>query len=281
LAGADVMIDLIGKGWLQQWRPIDAPASHPNIAFLIGFPRSGTTLLNQVLDSHDAIQALEEKPLVAKVMDVVREMPKGYPHELAEFDAFDTGYLRDVYLRAAGEHGASDRSKLLLDKFPMQTNLTGLLHRIFPQAKFVFALRHPCDVVLSCFMQNFALNNTMANFCTLADAVALYTRTMDLWQLYREQLPLDVHTMRYEDVVDDFDGQTCALCDFLGVSWNAGLRDFSARAIERGHINTPSYEQVSRPIYREARYRWERYRHHLEPFLPNLQPYIERFGYSS
>jgi hypothetical protein len=130
-------------------------------------------------------------------------------------------------------------------------------------------------------MQSFTLNNTMANFCNLADAVALYTRTMDLWQLYREQLPLTVHTVRYEDVVDDFDGQTHALCDFLGVPWKTELRDFSTRAIERGHINTPSYEQVSRPIYREARYRWERYRDWLSPFLPDLQPYIERFGYSS
>jgi hypothetical protein len=90
---------------------------------------------------------------------------------------------------------------------------------------------------------------------------------------------LDVHTIRYEDVVEDFDGHVSALCEFLGVPWEEGLRQFSARALDRGKINTPSYEQVSKPIYREARYRWERYRKHLEPFLPMLRPYILQFGY--
>ena len=172
-------------------------------------------------------------------------------------------------------------ARLLLDKFPMNTLLVGLLHRVFPQAKFVFALRHPCDVVLSCFMQDFSLNNTMANFCTLADAVRMYTRTMELWQHYRAALPLAVHAIRYEDVVDDFDGQVAALCGFLGVPWREDLRDFSGKALARGRIDTPSYEQVSRPIYRDARYRWQRYRKYLEPHLPALQPWIERFGYRS
>jgi len=80
--------------------------------------------------------------------------------------------------------------------------------------------------------------------------------------------------------VDDFDGQVRALCDFLGVQWKQELRDFDAKALERGRINTPSYEQVSQPIYRQARYRWERYREQLAPYLPTLQPYVERFGYA-
>jgi tetratricopeptide (TPR) repeat protein len=281
LAGLDYMLDLVDKGWLREWKPIATLQPVPNHAFLIGFPRSGTTLLNHVLDGHDAIQAMEEKPPVQKIMDAVRSMPAGYPHALASFDALDVAYLRETYFRSAAEYGVTDPSKLLLDKFPMHTTLAGLLHRVFPQARFVFALRHPCDVVLSCFMQDFALNNTMANFCTLADTVAMYTRTMDLWQVYRQQLPLNVHTIRYEDVIDDFDGEVGALCDFLGVPWKDELRDFDAKALDRGRINTPSYGQVSRPIYREARYRWERYREQLAPYMPALQPYVERFGYST
>ncbi len=285
LAGVDYMLDLVGKGWLQQWNPIDPLPATADLAFLVGFPRSGTTLLNQVLDSHGAIHAIEEKPLAQKILDAVRGMPKGYPHALVDFDTLDIAYLRAAYFRAAAEHGAAATSnlapsKLLLDKFPMNITLAGLLHRVFPKARFVLAIRHPCDVVLSCFMQDFELNNTMANFCTLGDAVALYTKTMDLWQAYREQLPLNVHTIRYEDVIDDFDGQVSALCDFLGVPWDDGLRQFADKALDRGRINTPSYEQVSRPIYREARYRWERYREYLAPYLPALQPYIERFGYA-
>ncbi len=280
LAGVDYMLEAMRSDWIQRWKPIERLSEHPKVAFLVGFPRSGTTLLNQVLDGHPSIQTIEEKPSASKITAGLRAMPGGYPHALADLDAFDVTWLRDAYFRSAAEHGASDRSKLLLDKFPMNTALAGMLHRVLPRARFVFALRHPCDVVLSCFMQNFELNNTMANFCTLADTVALYTRTMDLWQAWRDALPLDVHTVRYEDVVEDFDGQVRALCDFLGVPWQDDLRDFSARALERGRINTPSYEQVSRPIYREALYRWQRYREYLEPFLPALQPYIDRFGYS-
>ena len=159
--------------------------------------------------------------------------------------------------------------------------MAALLHRVFPQARFVFAVRHPCDVVLSCFMQNFELNDWMANFRTLAETVALYTRTMDLWEAYREQLPLVVHTVRYEDVVDDFDNSVRMLCGFLDVPWEDSLRQFADKALDRGRINTPSYDQVSQPIYRGARYRWERYREYLAPYLPALQPYIERFGYTA
>lgn len=280
LAGVEYMIDLVGKGWLRSWRPVEPLPPHRELAFLVGFPRSGTTLLNQVLDAHPAIHAIEEKPTVQTVMDAVQAMPGGYPHALAALDAFDVDWLRDAYGRAVAALGDADPAKLLLDKFPMNTTLAGLLHRVFPQARFVFALRHPCDVVLSCVMQDFELNNTMANFGTLADAVGLYVRTMELWQAYREQLPLSVHVVRYEDVVDDFDGQVAALCGFLGVEWRDGLRDFSAKALARGRIHTPSYEQVSRPIYREARYRWERYREFLEPHLPALRPWIEKFGYA-
>ncbi|MBS0211947.1 MAG: sulfotransferase [Proteobacteria bacterium] len=280
LAGVEYMLDFVGKGGLQAWRPILGLTEHLPIAFLIGFPRSGTTLLNQVLDGHPAIRTIEEKPTVQAILDGVQAMPGGYPHALARLDGFDIDWLRAAYDRVVAQHGGGAAPGLLLDKFPMNTLLAGMLHRVFPQARFVFALRHPCDVVLSCFMQSFTLNNTMTNFCTLADTVALYTRTMDLWQFYREQLPLNVHTIRYEDVVDDFDGQVRALCGFLGVEWRGELRDFSSKARERGKINTPSYEQVVRPIYRESRYRWERYREFLEPCLPALAPYIERFGYA-
>jgi len=280
LAGVEYMLDLVGKGWLRQWKPVSSLPTTSNLAFLLGFPRSGTTLLNQVLDSHSAIQTLEEKPCVSKIMDAVRSMPKGYPHALPDFDPLDIAYLREAYFRSAAEHGASDPSKLILDKFPMHTTLANLLHRVFPQARFVFALRHPCDVVLSCFMQNFRLNDAMANFCRLADTVALYTRTMDLWEMYREQLPLVVHTVRYEAVVDEFDTEVRALCAFLAVPWEDSVNQFATKALDRGRINTPSYEQVSKPIYREARYRWERYREHLAPFLPALKPYIERYGYA-
>ncbi len=281
VAGLDQVLRLSASGWWRQLPPIPHLPAHPPIAFLLGFPRSGTTLLNTVLDTHPAICTMDELPVIARVVEAFRDIPGGYPLALAQMDAIDVQWLRGIYLDEAHRLAAPRHGQLLLDKFPTSTVLAGMLHRIFPQARFVFALRHPCDVLLSCFMQGFQLSDTMFNFCTLADTVALYTRTMDLWQVLCEQLPLQVHTIRYEDVVEDFDGQVGALCEFLGVHWQDEMREFAAKAHTGKRIKTPSYEQVVRPIYREARYRWEQFREFLEPFLPTLEPYIRRFGYAT
>lgn len=280
LQGVQDLLTRACTGWLHTLGSIAAQPSIPEPAFLVGFPRSGTSLLNHVLDGHPAIQTMEEKPPAQAMLAAVRAMPGGYPRALAELDGIDASFLREAYFRSAQEHGGGDLSKLLLDKFPLHINIAVLLHRVFPGARFVFALRHPCDVVLSCFMQQFRLNPAMANFCSVQGTVDLYCRTMDLWEIVCAQLPLRVHTIRYEDVVADFDGQVQALCDFLGVARDDDLRHFAERARTRGRIDTPSYAQVSRPLYRDAVQRWQRYRIHLEPWLPTLQPYIERFGYT-
>ncbi|MBS0192640.1 MAG: sulfotransferase [Proteobacteria bacterium] len=280
LAGIESMLAYVHDGGLRAWQATGASAEPDAPAFLVGFPRSGTSLLNQVLDGHERIVAMEEKPPTQKMLAAVRAMPGGYPGALARLDAIDVERLRELYFRCAAEHGAGDRTRLPLDKFPLHINLAALIYRVFPDARFVFALRHPCDAVLSCFMQQFRLNHAMANFCTLQSAAALYARTMELWELVRAQLPLAVHVVRYEDVVADFDGRMRALCEFLHVPWDENLRRFADRARARGRIDTPSYAQVSRPLYGDAVYRWERYRRQLTPVLPLLQPWIDGFGYA-
>lgn len=280
--GVDYLLGLVAQGWLDGWRlpPREpTPDEPPAPVFLLGFPRSGTTLLNTVLFSHSAITVLEEKQTFSEALALARRMPGGYPHAMPGCDALDARLLRETYWRAVRGVCSLRPGQLLIDKFPFYLTLAGLIHVAFPNAKFLFAQRHPCDAVLSCFMQNFRLNEGMANFRTLADTASIYDRTMRLWQAFRDRLQLNVHTVRYEGMVEDFDGEVRALCDFLGVPWEESLRQFASKALDRGKINTPSYEQVSRPIYREARGRWQRYRRHLEPHLPLLQPWIERYGY--
>ncbi|MBS0462501.1 MAG: sulfotransferase [Proteobacteria bacterium] len=281
IAGLDRAIALFHDGWPRRLPSIPALPAHPPLAFLIGFPRSGTTLLNQVLDGHQDIVGMDELPAIPALVEAMRDIPSGYPHGLADLDATDIGWLREVYFDEVRQHVDVRPGQLLLDKFPTGTALAPLLHRVFPQARFVFALRHPCDVVLSCFMQSFQMSQTMLNFCTLADTVALYARTMEVWQMICAQLPLSVHTLRYETLVDNFDAQVQALCAFLRVPWMQELRQYAAKARERTKIRTPSYSQIVRPIYGDARGRWHRYREFLEPHLPALQPYINHFGYST
>jgi hypothetical protein len=154
-----------------------------------------------------------------------------------------------------------------------------LIHRLFPEARIVFALRHPCDVVLSCFMQNFRLSKTMASFLTVENAARYYAAVMEFWATVRERLPLDVHTVRYEDLLDDQERELRALSDFLGIGWEEGLLSHERTARERGYIRTPSYHQVTEGLYRRSSGRWQRYAEQMAPALPVLAPWVERFGY--
>ena len=167
----------------------------------------------------------------------------------------------------------------MIDKFPLMTLRAAHIHRAFPDAKFIFALRHPCDVVLSCYMQNFMVTSAMSSFLTLENSAKLYDSAMTFWECAREVMPLDVHTVRYEDMVQDLEGELRPLIAFLGLEWDDALLDHQKTARDRGYIRTPSYAQVTEKVYTRSSGRWEAYRQHLEPILPVLAPWIEKFGY--
>ena len=246
--------------------------------FLIGFPRSGTTLLDTILRSHPEIGVIEEKPMV-KVMGRVFGQ-KQTIQNLNALSAADVGRLRNAYFEELKMHlGQDDVGKLLVDKFPLNIAHVSLIHRVFPDAKFILVLRHPCDCVLSCFMQTFKLNEAMVNFQSLEQSAGLYAAIMELWSAYRQKLDLDVHVLKYEDLVQDLEGTCKPLIKFLGLEWDDNLRNYQKTASERGRIHTPSYSQVVQPLYKQASGRWTHYRKQMEPVLPVLQPWIGAFGY--
>ena len=255
-----------------------APAlegERPAPVFLVGFPRSGTTLLDTLLMGHPEIYVLEEVPLLQRAAEALGDFAR-----LPALDAAGVGRLRDLYFEAL-EARDPPPGRMIVDKLPLNLLGAPLIHRLFPDAKFVFAARHPCDVVLSCFMQNFDLNPAMANFLDVDDAARLYDLVMAFWTRSREMLPLDVHDLRYEDLVADTEGQMRALVGFLGLAWDEALLDHQGTAIARGPIATPSYAQVAEPIYARAAGRWERYRDQMAPVLPLLAPWTEKMGYGA
>lgn len=155
----------------------------------------------------------------------------------------------------------------------------GTIQRILPDARFLLALRHPCDCVLSGFMQNFRPNNAMANFYAIADAAHLYDRVMTLVKQQADVLPIAYHPVRYESLIADFDGTVRPMLEFLGLDWHENVANYRETAHKRGSISTPSYRQVVQPLYTSAKYRWVRYAHHLEHVLPTLIPWARYWGY--
>lgn len=270
------------KAWTSDVKPVwaHATASAKQISpvFLVGFPRSGTTLLDSILRSHPGIGVVEEKPMVGEMSKALKQVQT--IETLNGLSAADILGLRDAYFKELKIHlEPDDEGKLIVDKFPLYIAHAGLIHRVFPDAKFILALRHPCDCVLSCFMQNFKLNDAMMNFLDLEQAAKLYAAVMELWSVYRQKLGLEVHVLKYEDLVQDLEGTCKPLIGFLGLKWDDNLHNYQKTALGRGIIDTPSYSQVVQPLYRQASGRWTSYRKQMEPVLPVLQPWIEAFGY--
>lgn len=282
LAEIDASSRRFTEDWVASWTPTPPPPpGDAGPAFVVGFPRSGTTLLEQLIDAHPGTRTLSEKPAVEAMKRAVAALPKGYPRALAGLDRERIDGLRAAYHEAAGRFVEGHPERLLVDKLPLNMAEAGLIARVFPDARFVLAVRHPCDVCLSCFMQSFTVNDAMASFFTVEDAARLYVRVMELWQRYQRVLGLDVHTVRYEDLIDDFRGESERLLEFLGLEWDDAVLAFAESAKGRGRIATPSYHQVSEPLYRRARYRWRRYAELLRPVMAELKPFIEGFGYSA
>jgi tetratricopeptide (TPR) repeat protein len=261
--------------WVGSWNPTDEDPNARSPVFLVGFPRSGTTLLDTILMGHPDVVVIEERPALLRT-----------EHELGGFDALaglDTSQVRkfqDRYFEIAAEYAPVSERSLLVDKSPMLLNRAATIQRLFPRARFILALRHPADVLLSCFISNFRLNNAMTSFLRLDTAAELYDLTFRNWENARELLQLDVHAIRYEQMVDDPLGVLRPLVEWLGLAWHDDMLDHTKTAAERGLISTASYAQVTEPIYRRSVDRWRNYRKHLEPILPVLEPWIAKFGYT-
>ncbi len=183
------------------WADPIGGVSKKSPVFLVGFPRSGTTLLDTILRSHPQISVVEEKPMVGVMAGVMSKAFAQTPtiQNLSSLSEPDIISLRDIYFRELAKHlDRDDDNKLIVDKFPLNMIHADIIHRVFPDAKLILALRHPCDCVLSCFMQTFKPNDAMANFLSLDQSARLYSAVMELWSTYQQKLDLDVHVLRYE-----------------------------------------------------------------------------------
>lgn len=262
------------------WRDDGAPSVAESPVFIVGFPRSGTTLLEQMLDAHPGLAAMDEQPFLQNAIDHIQRQGFAYPERMAGMAAGQLDDARRFYLDLAAKKARLAPGQRLVDKNPLNLLRLPAIRRLFPNARIILAIRHPCDVVLSCYMQHFRAP-PFALLCrdlpTLADG---YRRAFDFWYAEAGRLAPSVFDLRYEDLVADPAGHARRIAGYLELPWDERMLHADRRARERGFISTPSYAQVVQPIHTRSVERWRRYERHFAPLLPVLRPYLERWGYA-
>lgn len=263
-----------------RWPAFKAPDAHNSPIFIVGFPRSGTTMLEQMLDAHPGLQSMDENPYFNRLADTLRRHDSRILANLEVLRQYDVDELRKQYLLMVAERIPRRWDAQLVDKNPLNMLWLPFIHRLFPNARYILALRHPCDVVLSCYMQNFRSAILVTAGASLERLASAYVAAMDVWLKHVEVLKPNVLISRYEDVVADLPGQAERLARFLDLEDASPMLRFDQHAREKGYIGTPSYSQVIEPVNRKAVDRWMRYRTYFEPILPILEPMIRKWGYT-
>ncbi len=259
---------------------LDAAPDPASPVFFVGFPRSGTTLLEQILDAHPGLHTTAERSPLDPIMRDIAQKQGAYPDGLAQLRAADRQRLRKLFWQSAErDHGGPLGEVRLVDKMPFNLVELGLVHWLFPSAPVLVALRDPRDVCLSCFAQTFIRNDAMANFQDLETTAETYRLVMDLWLDQREHLGNPWLEYRYEDLVADPKATARRIFDFIGADWRDEVITDRLRAGAR-YVSTPSRDAVSGEITSRAVARWRKFEKHLRPILPTLAPYVERFGYT-
>lgn len=263
---------------VRRWREVDpAPACLWQPAFLGGHPRSGTTLIEQVLDAHPEVLAFDEPEAFQREVGA----PTGTDVVLDTLLRQRRVAMRERYVKSLlREAKTGPATRVLLDKNPSPTASLHVWLRTFPELKVIVALRDPRDVIISCFFLNIMLNATNANFLSLERTAKHYADLMDVWLRLRELGGFDWIETRYEEVVQDLDREGRRITEFLGLSWNPDQALYYEKA-RRKFLFAPTYHDVTKPVYQRAVGRWERYAEALAPLQSQLAPYLKAFGYAA
>lgn len=270
---------------VQQWRRENsAPADSRPLAFLGGHPRSGTTLLEQILGSHPDILAFDEPEAFAQeIWYPLAPMHAPQALKLRQLNDLTPGRraeLRGRYLKSLSREAPADSvAKVWLDKNPSPTAALHLWLRLFPELKVIIALRDPRDVVISCFFQNLTVTPTNVNFLSLERTVKHYTDLMDVWLRLRELGGFDWLETRYEDLVADMPAEGRRVTAFLGLEWSPVQARFHETAADK-FVFSPTYTDATQSVHNRAVGRWRNFADALAPFQERLAPYCRAFGYA-
>ncbi|HXZ15917.1 MAG TPA: sulfotransferase [Roseiarcus sp.] len=254
----------------------------PQPIFIVGFPRSGTTLIEQTLSAHPLISAGDELPIIGELTGLIPRLlnsPLAYPEALSELWLGDQveglDNLRDHYLQRARQLGAlRKKARWFTDKMPLNETHLGLINLVFPNSPIIHIVRHPLDVVLSVFS-----NHLTHGFYCAYDLVSIarhYSLIAELVEHYLREMSPKYLPVRYEDVIDRQEETVRKIFAFIGAPFDRRCLDFHEN---RRYARTASYAQVTEKLYDRSRGRWRAYRDELQPVIPILEPICRRLGY--
>jgi hypothetical protein len=275
----------ITAGQLQSWhKNLSALTSPRRLALLCGYARTGTTLLEQILDGHlDIATASETDAFIEDALPPLScnlSKPSAWLESLNAASTETLEKSRAAYFRSMDFlTGNPLGDRLLLDKNPMFTYLLPAFIRIFPETKFLITLRDPRDVVISRFMQIRPVTPTSGDsYLSLTGTVEDYALFIGLWQKLAPLMPSPYLEVRYEDIVTNLEAVARRTLEFLGVPWHERVLKFDEHARHK-IVFSPTYADVTQPVFKRAKGRWKNYQKYLEPHLPQLEPFVKAFGY--
>ena len=272
-------IDFFKDFNLNNWNISKERSEFSDPIFLIGFPRSGTTLLDTILRTNKSVEIIEEKPIIKNFLINIEKKTNNDLSQLSNLDNEYIKKMQNFYFDERKKYQKNKNSKIIIDKMPLNIIHIGEILRFFPNAKFVFALRNPYDCVLSCFMQQFQLNPAMKNFLSINSSAILYDLVMQLWSIYRKIFSINCHFIKYEDTVLNFEKTTKDIYKFLDITWSEETKNFYKTGKDRLDISTPSYDQVTSPLYSKSVNRWKNYEKEFEGVKKLLDRWVNEFGY--
>ena len=258
--------------------PLPSDDQRAGHVMMLGFPRSGTTLLEHALSAHPEIETFEEIPsLTRMIVEIERTVERASAGDAERRSGFEQA--RRHYYDEIDRRKAKPGARVFVDKLPIRTAWIRVLEKFFPEQRYIFSIRHPYDVVLSCFKQYFTPNSAMENFRTLEDACEFYDRVMSIWFGVFPAENERVLYIRYDELVTDFENQVRRALAFLNVGWSDEVRRFAELSDAR-KVGTPSYGKVRSGLGIGIQSSWQNYRFAFDtPHGKKLQKWVDRFGY--
>jgi tetratricopeptide (TPR) repeat protein len=270
---------------VRRWREESAatPCPHP-LALIGGAMRSGTSLIEQVIGAHPDVLIFDESMSSLKLLLAdLSPPPPSVGLTIGSLNALGPtrrGHLISRYFKSLLREMREDpEARLLVDKNPSTTAWLHVWLRLFPQSKVVIALRDPRDTIISCYFQNVLADWGIVNFSSLERTAKFYSICMDVWLRMRDLGGFDWIEMRYEDLVKDLEAEGRRMTNFLGLTWHERQAAYHETA-RRRFVHSPTYNEVTKPVYTRAVRRWEHYADALAPLQASLEPYLQAFGYS-